>query len=139
MEIALSPRLTTTIEHVLYVTLTGMMVGIISDFTQRDLKQRAINVMTQLPQHLQYNLDDYFQGPSRDIDGDYVRHIIRREHLLGVLFAERLLLRLGYPDEGNILLTSFELLAITLILWTHKDCFSWSHRHFAWLVSSTVS
>jgi hypothetical protein len=139
MEIALSPRLTTTIEHVLYVNLTVVMTGTVSDFAQRDLKQRAIDVATRLPRQLQYNLDDYFKGPSRDIVGDYVRHIIRREHLLGVLFAERLLLRLGYPDEGNILLTSFELLAITLMLWTHKDSFSWSHRHFAWLVSLALS
>jgi hypothetical protein len=52
-----------------------------------------------------------------------------------MFLLERLLLLNGSLDEGNLLLFSFEMLTLTLALWTHKDRFAEMRRNFEWLVS----
>lgn len=52
---------------------------------------------------------------------------------------ERLLLRNGASNEGDLLVTSFDLVTSTLVFWTHKDKFAPMRRNFDWLVSIVAS
>lgn len=65
----------------------------------------------------------------------FVRSLVQLEHLQNIFFLERLLLRGGHPDEGNLLVTSFEMVSLTLMFWKHKDRFAAMRSCFEWLVS----
>jgi hypothetical protein len=64
--------------------------------------------------------------------------LIRLAHLQTMFFLERLLLLNGSLDEGNMLLLCFEMLTLTLSIWTHKDRFVAMRRNFEWLVSNAT-
>lgn len=76
--------------------------------------------------------------PDIDTKSVYARILIRLSHLQTMFFLERLLLLNGSLEEGNLLLFSFEMLTLTLTMWTHKDRFAAMRRNFEWLVSSTI-
>lgn len=62
--------------------------------------------------------------------------IVRVEYLQNILIAERLLhLQGGHTDDGELLLTSFEMVGLTLKVWTHKDRFAEAIEDFEWLVN----
>lgn len=73
--------------------------------------------------------------PELDTVSVYARMLLRLSHLQTMFLLERLLLLNGSLDEGNLLLFSFEMLTLTLALWTHKDRFADMRRNFEWLVS----
>jgi hypothetical protein len=87
------------------------------------------------PASLKYDPQD-LSDPNRDIENIYAKILIRLGHLQVMFFLERLLCINGSLDEGNLLVLSFEMLALTLTLWTHKDQFAAMRRNFEWLVSS---
>ncbi|VUC28966.1 unnamed protein product [Clonostachys rosea] len=61
--------------------------------------------------------------------------MIKLDHLQNLFFADRLLrLSPNSHDMGDIVLTSFDLLSIALLFWTHKDRFAATSQHFEWLV-----
>uniref|UniRef100_A0A0B7KDA7 Zn(2)-C6 fungal-type domain-containing protein n=2 Tax=Bionectria ochroleuca TaxID=29856 RepID=A0A0B7KDA7_BIOOC len=63
------------------------------------------------------------------------RLMIKLEHLQNLFFADRLLrLSPSSHDMGDIVLTSFDLLSVALLFWTHKDRFAATSQHFEWLV-----
>lgn len=90
--------------------------------------------MATFPSALHYDprcLDDV----EIDVRVVFARLLLRLEHLQNLFFIERLLLRLGNLDEGDLLVVSFEMLSLTLLFWTHKDTFSSIRRDLEWLVS----
>ncbi|KAL6399322.1 hypothetical protein AUP68_17868 [Ilyonectria robusta] len=85
------------------------------------------------PASLVYDAGNLFD-PSLDIEVLYTRILVHLGHLQNLFFVERLLLRNGAADEGNLLLTSFDMVILTLVFWTHKDQFATMRRNFEWLV-----
>lgn len=102
----------------------------------RDIKARQVAMMREFPRCLQYDPDDYTTWHT-EIEAIYIRLSIRLEYLQNLFFIERLLLRTGQVDEGDLLVTSFALVSLTLKIWTYKDRFSRyaMRRNFEWLVS----
>lgn len=60
--------------------------------------------------------------------------IVRLEYLQNLFFIERLLLRRGHEDTGDLLLTCVDLLSSTLPFWTHLDKFMSVRPNCEWLV-----
>jgi hypothetical protein len=113
-----------------------VLIGLIYEST-RDIKARGKAIFSQLPQGLIYfpeNLSD----AGTDIETLYARLLVQLEHLQNVFFAERLMLRYGQADEGDLLLTSFEMVSLTLIFWTHKDRLAGIRGDFEWLVRPNI-
>lgn len=48
------------------------------------------------------------------------------------------MLRFGGRDDGQLLVTSFEMVSLTLTIWTHQDRFAAIRRDFEWLVGISV-
>lgn len=96
------------------------------------VKTRALAAGENLPSSVVYDPD------ARD--GDQVRQyaalVFRLGYLQNIFFVERLLLRHGKPDTGDLLMVSFDIVCLTVRLWTQKDRFSRKeiNRNFNWLL-----
>lgn len=92
--------------------------------------------MTEFPSGLIYHPED-LTAPMIDTKTLYIRILIMLEHLQNMFLIERLLLRHGHPNNGELLITSYAMVTLTLKFWTHKDRFPdvYMRRHFEWLVS----
>lgn len=117
----------------------------------RNLKQRQLNIFAELPRCLVYDPDDPTDLPLpkaeiRSYDKDLsdppveanvvsLKIFIRLTHLQNMFLLERLLLQYGCPDEGDVLLVSYEMITLTLMFWMHKDRFRDIRRDMEWLVS----
>lgn len=99
----------------------------------RNLQTRELQTFATLPAHLQYS-PHILLDPELDTTSVYARILLRLAHLQTMFLLERLLLLNGSLDEGNLLLFSFEMLTLTLALWTHKDRFAEMRRNFEWLL-----
>lgn len=90
----------------------------IADEFDSTLKRKELELYNTLPTHLLYN-----PAPGELADADaqifYSKHEMRLDHLLNVFLVERLLLKHGHP-RTDLLRTSFEMVVLTLRLWTHK-------------------
>jgi hypothetical protein len=65
----------------------------------------------------------------------FSRMLIQLDILLNDFFIDRLLLKKGHTGDENLLATSFELVALVLVLWTNIDRFMRMRACFEWLVS----
>lgn len=101
------------------------------------MQGRQLETLAGFPAYLKYDPQE-LSDPDIDLEAAYARMLIRLAHLQTMFFLERLLLLNGSLDEGNMLLFSFEMLTLTLTMWTHKDRFAAMRRSFEWLVSSTI-
>ncbi|EHK25749.1 uncharacterized protein TRIVIDRAFT_114907, partial [Trichoderma virens Gv29-8] len=99
----------------------------------RNIQDREMELLAGFPVHLKYDSQD-FSDPELDTESVYARILIRLTHLQTMFFLERLLLLNGSLEEGNLLLFSFEMLILTLAMWTHKDRFAAMRRNFEWLL-----
>lgn len=100
-----------------------------------DIKVRARAILPSLPTSLIYRPGN-FEDPQMDTARLYIQIVVYLDYLQNLFFTERLLLRHGQVDEGDLLVTSFELVSLTIRLWTNKDRFSEPTmvRNFEWLV-----
>lgn len=64
----------------------------------------------------------------------FMRMLLKLDALQNDFFLYRLLARKGHRDEGCLLATSFQLVSLVLILWTHLDRFAKMRPDFEWLV-----
>ena len=85
-----------------------------------DLRETALETFSRLPTALHYRPGD-LNDPNTDMRMLRPRLVVRLEHLQNILFIERLLLRHGNEDRAGILATSFELVSLTLSIWTHRE------------------
>lgn len=90
----------------------------IVDEVYSTLKRKELELYNTLPAHLAY---DPALGELTDADAQafYSKHEMRLDHLLNVFLVERLLLKHGHP-RTDLLRISFEMVVLTLRLWTHK-------------------
>ncbi|KAM5355048.1 hypothetical protein ACJ41O_001694 [Fusarium nematophilum] len=100
-----------------------------------DIKVRARALLPMLPSGLVYRPEN-FEDSRIDTARLFLQVVVYLDHLQNLFFTERLLLRHGQVDEGDLLMTSFELVSLTIKLWAHKDRFSdpAMMRHFGWLL-----
>ncbi|KAH8122599.1 hypothetical protein LI328DRAFT_136204 [Trichoderma asperelloides] len=99
----------------------------------RNIQVRQLETLAGFPACLKYDPQD-LSDPNRDIECVYAKILIRLGHLQTMFFLERLLCINGSLDEGNLLVLSFEMLTLTLTLWTNKDQFAAMRRSFEWLL-----
>ncbi|KAK7420576.1 hypothetical protein QQZ08_010335 [Neonectria magnoliae] len=118
-------------EELLEVALSNGSLATLSHL--QDIKARQIRTMSQFPVGLIYRLED-LDDPEIDVETLYSRLLLRLEHLQNLFFVERLMLRHGNPDQGHLLTTSFEMVSLTLVIWTHQDRFAGIRRDFEWLL-----
>lgn len=104
---------------------------------RRNIQVRQLETLAGFPACLRYDPQD-LSNPNRDIENVYAKILIRLGHLQVMFFLERLLCINGSLEQGNLLVLSFEMLTLTLTLWTHKDQFAAMRRNFEWLVSSPI-
>ncbi|KAK2599107.1 hypothetical protein QQS21_005448 [Conoideocrella luteorostrata] len=98
-----------------------------------DLKGREIETMAGFPESATYR-DGDFDNPSTDTLRLSTQLFIKLEHMQNLFVVERLLLRHGHTDNGELISTSFELVSKALLFWTNKDRLSLLREDFAWLV-----
>ncbi|KAI1291192.1 hypothetical protein F5Y03DRAFT_400914 [Xylaria venustula] len=121
-------------EEVFQIAL-GKSAGPETIHTLALLKERELKTVSQFPPSLQHNLDDLINSRF-DIAVLYSRLVLQLEHLQNLFFLERLLLRHGEADEGDLLTVSFEMITYTLYFWTHLDRLLAVRRDCEWLVMS---
>ncbi len=101
----------------------------------RTLRGRQILAKTEFPPSLLHNSRDitYPAVPTSII---YARLLTELDHLQNLFLAERLMLQRGRADNGELFVISFEMVSLTLTLWTHKDRLADLRRDFEWLVNT---
>ncbi|KAH8678462.1 hypothetical protein BX600DRAFT_452094 [Xylariales sp. PMI_506] len=116
-DIALSMNITVTIDQLL------------------DIKARQMANKTLLPPQVIYSPSD-LTDPSLDIRILYVKIVMQLEHLQNLFLVERMLVLRGHLDEGDVLVTSYSMVALTLVCWTQRERFSHNsmRRQFEWLL-----
>lgn len=99
------------------------------------LRGRQILAKTEFPPSLLHNSRDitYPAVPTSII---YARLLTELDHLQNLFLAERLMLQRGRADNGELFVISFEMVSLTLTLWTHKDRLADLRRDFEWLVNT---
>lgn len=97
------------------------------------LKRKELELYDTLPAHLVYDPE----LADADAQTFYSKHEMRLDHLLNVFLVERLLLKHGHP-RTDLLRTSFEMVVLTLRLWTHKHRWAEIPGESQRLVSSHV-
>lgn len=64
----------------------------------------------------------------------YAKILVHLEHLQNLFFIARLLIKWGYSGHAELLKVSFEMVAVSLMFWTHRDRLAGLHGGFGWLV-----
>ncbi|KKP06861.1 hypothetical protein THAR02_01058 [Trichoderma harzianum] len=105
----------------------------ISTSTLLDIKSRQISAMRQIPSSLIYKPREILDPkiPSYHI---LAQLLVQLDHLQNIFILERLLLRQKMLDEGDLLVTSFEMVSLTLTFWSHKDRLLEARNDFEWLL-----
>ncbi|KAH7153255.1 hypothetical protein EDB81DRAFT_946139 [Dactylonectria macrodidyma] len=98
----------------------------------QDIKARQIRTMAEFPAGLVYR-EEEVDDPEINVETLFSRMLVKLEHLQNLFFVERLMLRLG-SDQGNLLVTSFEMVSLTLVIWKRQDRFASIRRDFEWLL-----
>lgn len=93
--------------------------------------------MEQIPSSLIYHPRE---GVDKKIPAYHLlaQLLVQLDHLQNIFILERLLQRHDMLDEGDLLVTSFEMVSLTLTFWSHKDRLLEARNDFEWLVSLTV-
>ena len=100
----------------------------------RDIKTRVSRMFFEQPAHLIFKYQD-LDDSDLDINVLYLRILLYLSHMRDMFVLERLLLQHGAVDDGSLLITSFDLVKVTVVLWIHKNRFAPMRRNFEWLVS----
>lgn len=98
-----------------------------------DLKLRQLQSIKLIPEVLKYD-PKRLNDPDLDMEAFYASILVFLTHLQNLFFIERLRLSYGAADDGDLLITSFDLVTVTMTVWTHKDRFISMRRNFEWLV-----
>lgn len=96
------------------------------------MKSKQALAVSEFPAGLMFRVEEI---NNLDTDAAYSFHRLRTR--LNVLMNDFLLNRLltcqGLPDDGTLLIAAYELVAITLAVWTHMDLFT-KKRDFDFIV-----
>ncbi|XDG05285.1 hypothetical protein ABKA04_004900 [Annulohypoxylon sp. FPYF3050] len=83
------------------------------------LRARELQTVADFPACIHFNPLD-IEDPNVSLDTMASRSFIQLEHLQNMFFIERLLLRNGHEDKGDLLRVSYDLVVLTLP-WPHTD------------------
>lgn len=121
------------INYLLYVQCIGSRAKLTR---VSDLKARQCALPEEFPSGIRFSAADLSSDLPHDIA--YLKIFTQLEHLQNVFFAERLLQRYGHVGAGELLITSFTMVTLTLHFWMNQDRFSSPamRRNFEWIVSS---
>ncbi|ROW04898.1 hypothetical protein VMCG_04902 [Cytospora schulzeri] len=97
------------------------------------LRERELEAFSGLPGDVKYRSEDVrdLRVTSSEL---YAKIVIHLEHLQNLFFISRLLIKWGYSNHAELLKVSFEMVAVTLVFWTHMDRLAGLHGDFEWLV-----
>ena len=101
-----------------------------------DLKQRQQQVWASFPSVL-YHKTEHLSDNRYDTRQIFARIIVQLDHLQNVFLIERLLVRRhghAFSDDGSLLVTSYQLVCLTLTFWLRMDRFAKFRKDFQWLV-----
>lgn len=101
--------------------------------TSRNIKTEQMEAISEWPRVLDYHEED-IDNAAVDISTVFARLVIKMDCLQNEFFLERLCLRQNQADAGDLLAVSFELVLLTLSLWTRIDRFTKMRSDFEWLV-----
>ncbi|KAF7561652.1 hypothetical protein G7046_g2494 [Stylonectria norvegica] len=97
-----------------------------------NLKSKELNLYGGLPAHVvcNFTVDD-----MRDIEprAVYPKILIRLDYLLNMFLIERLIVKHGH-SRSHLLRTSFEMIVLTLHLWTQKRIWAEAQEECQWLM-----
>lgn len=93
--------------------------------------------MKQIPSPLIYNPQESI-NPKIPAYHILAQLLVQLDHLQNIFILERLLQRQDMLDEGDLLVTSFEMVSLTLTFWSHKDRLIEARNDFEWLVSPAI-
>ncbi|KAL7934349.1 hypothetical protein V8C35DRAFT_302343 [Trichoderma chlorosporum] len=98
-----------------------------------DIKSRQMLAMNQIPSSLIYHPHEILniKIPAYLI---LAQLLVQLDHLQNIFIIERLLQRRDMLDEGDLLVTSFEMVSLTLTFWSHKDRLLEARNDFEWLL-----
>ncbi|KAI8958016.1 hypothetical protein F5Y11DRAFT_337548 [Daldinia sp. FL1419] len=101
--------------------------------TLLQLRSRELSAVSSFPPCLRFNFLDIenHDVPLRDLSA---RLLMQLEHLQNMFFIERLLLRFGHEDEGDLLQVSYDLVIQTLPYYLHLDRLASFRNDCEWLV-----
>ncbi|RSL50981.1 hypothetical protein CEP54_011631 [Fusarium duplospermum] len=101
----------------------------------QDIKARQIESMSTIPAWVKYDPDD-LTNPDVDAQTLYFRITLHLDYLKNLFIVERLLHRLGQFDKKDLVLTSFDLVKLTVELWKRQSSFDNPVvvREFEWQV-----
>ncbi|KAF3014210.1 hypothetical protein E8E14_007763 [Neopestalotiopsis sp. 37M] len=99
----------------------------------QEIRARQYQMFSEFPKSLMYQHEE-LTDPDVDVRKVYVKVLLHLEHLKNIFFAERLLLLHGHVDSSDIIVTSFSMLKMVLLFWTHRERFSLPsiRREFDW-------
>ncbi|KAF3764189.1 hypothetical protein M406DRAFT_330540 [Cryphonectria parasitica EP155] len=102
MELAMGPPMSASIEALL------------------DLNMRQLALISDLPGTLQYRSEDV---RNHNVSGPvlYTKVLVHLENLQNLFFIDRMLVQRGHASHADLLSVSFEMVATTLVFWTHMD------------------
>ncbi|KAF7551269.1 hypothetical protein G7Z17_g5125 [Cylindrodendrum hubeiense] len=92
-----------------------------------------LHTMAEFPVGLIYRPEEV-DDPEIDTDTVFSRMFIKLEHLQNLFFIERLMLRFRNANQSDLLVTSFEMVSLTLLIWKRQDRFASIRRDFEWLL-----
>ncbi|KAI1642089.1 uncharacterized protein F4817DRAFT_353898 [Daldinia loculata] len=101
--------------------------------TLLQLRSRELSAVAAFPSCLHFDPLD-LDNPEVPINHLSARLFIQQEHLQNMFFIERLLLRLGHQDKGDLLKVSYDLVTQTLPYYLHLDRLSSFRNDCEWLV-----
>lgn len=64
----------------------------------------------------------------------FTRLLIKLEYLQCLFFLDRILLKRDHREVEDLLGVSFEMVTLTVSLWTRMDRFSFKTKDFEWIV-----
>ncbi|RYO96268.1 hypothetical protein DL766_002326 [Monosporascus sp. MC13-8B] len=103
--------------------------------TLLELEARQVKTLQEFPACLIYRPGD-LADPNLDVAVLHNRLMIELENLQNMFFIERLLIRHGREDNGDLLAVSFDMVSLTLPFWTHLDRLAGMRADCEWLVMS---
>ncbi|KAH7018095.1 uncharacterized protein B0I36DRAFT_394728 [Microdochium trichocladiopsis] len=98
-----------------------------------NLGKRQATIMAELPRSAQHRPEDVTSSGTLS-EVVFARLLIKMDALQSGFFLDRLLLKRGYDSSAHLLVTSFQLVSDTLIVWTNFERFVSMKRDFEWIL-----